>query len=76
MVVRTARWGLSRAAWQRLALALLWLGHGTWVLLGPNPARHWMTFLDLLSRPSQAIAARGAAHRECAAGDRTDPAPH
>lgn len=58
MVVRTARWGLSRAAWQRLALALLWLGHGTWVLLGPNPARHWMTFLDLLSRPSQAIAAR------------------
>jgi len=58
MALRATRWGWSRAAWQRLALALLWLGHGTWVLLGPNPSRHWMTFLDLLSRPSQTIAAR------------------
>jgi rod shape-determining protein MreC len=41
-----------------LALALLWLGHGAWVLLGPNPARHWTIFLDVLSRPTQALAAR------------------
>ncbi|MCE1205426.1 MAG: rod shape-determining protein MreC [Holophagaceae bacterium] len=58
MALRAARWGWSRAAWQRLALALLWLGHGAWVLLGPNPARHWTTFLDVLSRPTQALAAR------------------
>ena len=58
MAARAARWGWSRAAWQRLALTLLWLGHGTWVLLGPNPARHWSAFLDGLSRPSQAFAAR------------------
>lgn len=58
MPVRMTRWGWSRAAWQRLALVLLWLGHGTWVLLGPNPARHWTAFLDVLSRPSQSIATR------------------
>lgn len=58
MVVRAAKWSWSRAGLQRLALALLWLGHGTWVLLGPSPARHWRAFVDVLSRPSQAIAAR------------------
>jgi len=58
MVVRAAKWSWSRAGLQRLALVLLWLGHGTWVLLGPDPARHWTAFLDVLSRPSQAIAAR------------------
>ncbi|NWJ40959.1 MAG: rod shape-determining protein MreC [Geothrix sp.] len=58
MVVRAAKWSWSRTGLQRLALVLLWLGHGTWVLLGPNPARHWMTFMDVLSRPSQSIAAR------------------
>jgi len=58
MVVRAAKWSWSRAGLQRLALVLLWLGHGTWVLLGPSPARHWTAFVDVLSRPSQAIAAR------------------
>ena len=58
MAARAARWGWSRAAWQRLALAFLWLGHGAWVLLGPHPARHWATAMDLVSRPSQSLAAR------------------
>ncbi len=58
MALRAARWGWSRAAWQRLALVLLWLGHGAWVLLGPNPARHWASLLDVLSRPAQSVAAR------------------
>lgn len=58
MAARAARWGWSRAAWQRLALALLWLGHGAWVLLGPHPSRHWATAMDVASRPSQSLAAR------------------
>ncbi len=58
MVVRTARWGWSRTGWQRLALMLLWLGHGAWVLLGPNPGRHWTSLADALSRPSQSLASR------------------
>lgn len=58
MVVRAAKWSWSRAGLQRLALVLLWLGHGTWVMLGPDPARHWAAVLDVLSRPTQAIAAR------------------
>ncbi len=64
MALRAVRWGWSRAAWQRLALVLLWLGHGTWVLLGPDPARHWTAFLDVLSRPTQAIAARWEGWRD------------
>ena len=58
MVVRTTRWRWSRTVWQRLFLLLLWLGQGTWVLLGPNPGRHWSHLADALSRPSQGLAAR------------------
>lgn len=58
MVVRAARWGWSRTGWQRLVLILLWLGHGVWVLLGPNPGRHWIHLADALSRPSQGLASR------------------
>jgi len=58
MAVRAVRWGWTRARWQRLALVLLWLGQGAWVLLGPNPARHWTSLADVLSRPSQGLAAR------------------
>jgi rod shape-determining protein MreC len=35
---------------------LLWLGHGGWVLLGPNPGRHWASLAGSLSRPSQSLA--------------------
>ncbi len=58
MALRAIRWGWSRAVWQRLALVLLWLGHGVWVLLGPSPARHWTSLVDALSRPSQSLATR------------------
>jgi rod shape-determining protein MreC len=54
---------LSRAAWQYLAIGLLWLGHGVWVLLGPNPGHHWTSLADALSRPSQGLAARLAGWR-------------
>ena len=63
MVVRAARWGWSRTGWQRLALILLWLGHGVWVFLGPHPGRHWATFAGALSRPSQGLASRWAEWR-------------
>lgn len=58
MAVRAVRWGWSRTRWQRLVLALLWLGQGIWVLLGPNPGRHWTSLAEILSRPSQSLAAR------------------
>jgi rod shape-determining protein MreC len=58
MAVRAARWRWSRAAWQRLILVLLWLGHGIWVFLGLNPGRHWTRLADGLSRPSQGLASR------------------
>ena len=63
MVVRAARWGWSRTGWQRLALILLWLGHGVWVFLGPHPGRHWATVAGALSRPSQGLASRWAEWR-------------
>ena len=44
--------------WQRLFLLLLWLGQGIWVLLGPNPGRHWSRLADAFSRPSQGLASR------------------
>jgi rod shape-determining protein MreC len=58
MAIRAVRWGWSRTGWQRLALILLWLGHGVWVLLGPNPGRHWTSLADAMSRPSQSLASR------------------
>jgi rod shape-determining protein MreC len=58
MAIRVSRWRWSRAAWQRLILIVLWLGHGVWVFLGPNPARHWTRLADALSRPSQGLASR------------------
>ena len=58
MAVRTARWGWSRAGWQRLLIVLLWLGHGIWILLGPEPGRHWARVADAVSRPSQSLASR------------------
>lgn len=70
MALRATRWGLSRTAWQYLAIGLLWLGHGVWVLLGPDPCRHWTSLADLLSRPAQGLAGRLAnwrnAHRNAA----------
>ena len=58
MALRAARWGWSRTGWQRLALVLLWLGHGLWVLLGTNPSRHWTRVADAVTRPSQGLASR------------------
>lgn len=58
MAIRAVRWGWSRTGWQRLTLILLWLGHGVWVLLGPNPGRHWTSLADAMSRPSQSLASR------------------
>src|SRR5664279_4859732 len=58
MALRAGRWGWSRTAWQYLAIGLLWFGHGVWVLLGPNPGRHWTSVADALSRPTQGLAAR------------------
>ncbi len=63
MPVRASRWRWNRAGWERLALVLLWLGHGTWVLLGTNPGRHWTRAAGLLSRPSQGLATRWEAWR-------------
>lgn len=72
MALRATRWGWSRTAWQYLAIGLLWLGHGLWVLLGANPGRHWTSLADLLSRPAQGFAARmegrRIARRESAQG--------
>ena len=65
MALRAARWGWSRTGWQRLALVLLWLGHGLWVLLGTNPSRHWTRVADAVTRPSQGLASRwGRWHAE------------
>ena len=58
MAVRAARWRWSRAAWSRVILVLLWLGHGSWVFLGPHPGQHWTRLADALSRPSQGLASR------------------
>jgi rod shape-determining protein MreC len=58
VALRAVRWRWSRAAWQALILALLWLGHGVWVFLGPSPGRHWTRLADALARPSQGLAAR------------------
>jgi rod shape-determining protein MreC len=64
MALRAVRWSWSRTAWQRLILVCLWLGHGVWVFLGPNPGRHWTSLADALSRPSQSLAVRWEAWRK------------
>ncbi|WP_285574782.1 rod shape-determining protein MreC [Geothrix limicola] len=46
-----------------MALVLLWLGHGAWVILGSKPGRHWTNVADVVSRPSQGLASRWAAWR-------------
>lgn len=72
MSVRTARWGWNRSGWQRPAVIFLWLGHGLWVLMGPDPGRHWATVADAVSRPTQGLASRWdawrASRRESARG--------
>ncbi len=57
MAIRAFSLGWSRLGWQRLALILLWLGHGLWVLLGANAGRHWTNVAGVLSRPVQTAAA-------------------
>ncbi|HCZ34145.1 MAG TPA: hypothetical protein DHV93_12270 [Holophagaceae bacterium] len=58
MTVHKSRWGWRHGRWQGLFLALLWLGHGGWVMLGPDPGRHWTGLTDALARPSQGLASR------------------
>jgi rod shape-determining protein MreC len=58
MTVRASKWRWNRAGWEVLALVLLWLGHGFWVLLGTNPGRHWTRAAGVLSRPGQSLATR------------------
>jgi rod shape-determining protein MreC len=58
MVVRASRWGWNRTVWQRLALVLLWVGHGIWVIMGPVSGHRWSALVEALSRPSQGVAAR------------------
>ena len=58
MAIRRSTWGWTPARWQRLAAALLWLGHSAWMALGPDPGRHWARAADTLSRPSQGLASR------------------
>lgn len=63
MVPRASRWRWNRVVWQRLALVLLWTGHGAWVLLGPNPGRHWSALMERVSRPAVGLATRWEARR-------------
>ena len=56
MPARAARRRWSRAAWRRLALVLLWLGHGAWVLVGPDAGRSWTRTADTLALPAQGAA--------------------
>ncbi len=63
MALRASRWRWSRAGWQRLALVLLWVGHGTWVLMGPPSGQRWGHASEALARPSQGLAARWAEWR-------------
>jgi rod shape-determining protein MreC len=63
MALRASRWRWSRAGWQRLALVLLWVGHGTWVLMGPPSGQRWGHASEALARPSQGLAARWAERR-------------
>lgn len=65
MTQRGSWWRWSRAGWQRLALLLLWLGHGLWVLLGSQPGRAWERVGEGLAKPTQALAA-GWEHRRAA----------
>jgi rod shape-determining protein MreC len=58
MTVHKSKWGWRHGAWHRPFLVILWLGHGGWVMLGPDPGRHWTGLADALSRPSQSLASR------------------
>ncbi len=63
MALRASRWRWSRAGWQRLALVLLWVGHGAWVLMGPVSGQRWSRASEAIARPSQGLAARWAERR-------------
>ena len=63
MSFHTARRRWTPAAWQRLALLLLWVGHGAWVLLGPASGHRWSRAGDALALPAQGAAEHWAAWR-------------
>jgi rod shape-determining protein MreC len=69
MAARASRWKWSRTGWARFLVVLLWLGQGTWVLLGVNPGRHWTRLAESVSRPAQGVASRWGLWR-AARGDR------
>ena len=64
MSARRSKWGWNAERWKRLVVVLLWLGHGTWVFLGPHPGRAWTGAAGLVSRPVQGLSARWDAWRE------------
>ena len=57
MARRGSSWGWSRAGRRRWALALLWFGHGVWVLSGPRAGAAWSGFLSAAARPTESMAA-------------------
>ncbi|HEU4952898.1 MAG TPA: rod shape-determining protein MreC [Holophagaceae bacterium] len=57
MARRASPWGWSPAGRRRWALILLWLGHGVWVLSGPDAGGAWRNAASTAERPVEALAA-------------------
>jgi rod shape-determining protein MreC len=55
---RASNWGWTPAGRRRYALILLWVGHGTWVLVGQHPGLVWTRTAGLLARPADRLASR------------------
>lgn len=58
------RTGWRSAGWQAWILALLWLGHGLWVIAGRWPGLGLVKALDLVSGPVLKVSAKWEARRE------------
>jgi len=58
------RAGWRSAGWQAWILALLWLGHGLWVVSGRWPGLGLVKALDLISGPVTKASAKWEARRE------------
>lgn len=56
MARRASPWGWSPAGRRRWALILLWLGHGVWVLSGPDAGGTWARLASAASRPAESLA--------------------
>ena len=58
------RTGWRSAGWQAWLLALIWLGHGLWVVSGRWPGLSLVKALNLLSGPVLKVSAKWEASRE------------